>query len=147
MTAEKNEKEADTRRMHSTAPDPPEPTVILNGLPTRQDKHGNGPVTLPLLVVSNRHMLALTINRGDARDLIKRLAAFLENTSRSRETRCTVTVAGTTGGEEHEVSLMVPRVAAALLAARLDYLTSGAELAGDPNAPNPCPSREMDEPA
>ena len=123
--------------MSKSLPVSPAPTVILNGLPSRRGGGDEVAVILPLLVVSNRRMLALAIDRIAAQDLVRRIGVFLDDLNRSRETRCAMPVTGVVGGKERTVSLVLPRVAAALLSARLDYLGSGAALKGDPRALDP----------
>lgn len=114
--------------MSKPLPVSPAPTVILNGLPSRRHDGMEVAVTLPLLVVSNRRMLALTLASNAARDLVRRIGVFLDDVSRTCENRCAMPVTGTVGGKQRTVSLVLPRVAAALLAARLDYLGSGVVL-------------------
>ena len=123
--------------MSNSEPVSPAPTVILNGLPRRRHDGMEVAVSLPLLVVSNRRMLALSLDRSAARDLIRRIGAFLDDVNRSREHRCAMPVTGVVGGKQRTVSLVLPRVAAALLAARLDYLGASVALHGDPNALDP----------
>ena len=43
-------------------------------------------------------MIALTLGRHAAQDLVKRISIFLDDQHRSRETRCTMPVVGTVGG-------------------------------------------------
>lgn len=123
--------------MRNTQPVSFEPTVVLNGLPARRNDRGTLTVTVPLLVVSNRRAIALTIDRDAARDMVRLLGVFLDDVNHSHEPRCTLRMAGTVGGKHRTVSLVAHRVAAALLAARLDYLSSGVVLAGDVNALDP----------
>lgn len=116
------------------SPSRPVQTVFLNGQPTGRRENGNVTLTLPLLVVSNKGAIVMTMGRDAAEDLVKRLARCLDQAGLLSEPRCTVLVTGSVGGKERTVSLVLPRVKAALLAARLDYLSAGLALDADPNA-------------
>lgn len=119
--------------MIDASPASPKPTVLLNGLPTRRDDLRAGAIGVSLLVVSNRRVIVMAIGCDVARDLVRRLSAFLDNPSRSHETRCALSMSGTVGGKERTVLLSLPRVTAALFAARLDYLSAGTVIRGDAN--------------
>ena len=112
--------------LNPPSPQPPA-AAVLNGFPSLRDEHGERTISLPLALGSERRVVDLVMSRDAAVQLRGQIAKALDDPKR-RGPSSTVLATGTVEGEQREASLVLPRVTAELLVARLDYLATKSDV-------------------